>query len=201
MPSTVRLLAVGIAFAMTPVWALAEEPHGNHREAPAHAAPAAHPQPAPTIHNRPPPSLKVNNQARVIPAPNIREHQQRTGRIEGQGTRGQVRSGQVSGDRVDGRNAPRSSGPKVVEFSHSRTVHVIQPYHPPRGYRYRYRVWVVGEVLPRPYWARSYWLSDYWDYGLDEPPEGYEWVRYGPDALLVDLQTGQVVEVARGVFY
>jgi Ni/Co efflux regulator RcnB len=29
---------------------------------------------------------------------------------------------------------------------------------------------------------------------------GYQWVRYGPDLLLVDIATGQVVDVRYGVF-
>jgi hypothetical protein len=29
----------------------------------------------------------------------------------------------------------------------------------------------------------------------------YQWVRYGPDLLLVDLRSGEVVEVVSDVFY
>ena len=48
---------------------------------------------------------------------------------------------------------------------------------------------------------RNYWLMDFLMYGLDEPPAGYVWVRYGPDALLIDEYDGEIVEVEYGVFY
>ena len=44
-------------------------------------------------------------------------------------------------------------------------------------------------------------LSNYDDYGLDEPDNGYVWVRDGDDAVLVDRYTGEVVEVEYDVFY
>lgn len=74
----------------------------------------------------------------------------------------------------------------------------IGPYHPPRGFAYRR--YVFGERLPRVYWAPGYFLSDYWLFGLDLPPAGYEWVRYGPDALLIDLSDGEVVQTVYGLF-
>jgi Ni/Co efflux regulator RcnB len=36
---------------------------------------------------------------------------------------------------------------------------------------------------------------------LAAPEPGFQWVRYGPDLLLVNVTTGQVVDVAYGVFY
>ena len=33
------------------------------------------------------------------------------------------------------------------------------------------------------------------------PPWGYEWVRYGPDAVLIDVRTGQILQVRYGVFW
>jgi hypothetical protein len=36
--------------------------------------------------------------------------------------------------------------------------------------------------------------------GLGAPPD-YQWVRYGPDLLLVDLTTGEVIDVVYDVFY
>lgn len=74
----------------------------------------------------------------------------------------------------------------------------IGPYHPPRGYHYRR--WAFGQILPPAFWARDYWIADYWLFGLDVPPFGLEWVRYGPDALLVDTRTGEVIQVVYGRF-
>jgi hypothetical protein len=33
------------------------------------------------------------------------------------------------------------------------------------------------------------------------PPYGYEWIRNGPDALLVDIGSGEVVSSVPGIFY
>ncbi len=77
-------------------------------------------------------------------------------------------------------------------------------YHGPE-YRYppgfAYRRWSIGERLPLLFLAPAYFFSDYAALGLDPPPYGYEWVRYGPDLLLVQLGTGQVVEVVPGAIY
>ena len=36
--------------------------------------------------------------------------------------------------------------------------------------------------------------------GLLTPWDGYEWVRYGDDALLVDIDTGEVIRVEYDLF-
>ena len=69
---------------------------------------------------------------------------------------------------------------------------------PPGWY---YRSWFYGQILPWGWFAQDYWISDYWDYDLPVPPYGYEWVRNGPDALLVNIGTGFVAEVVPGIFY
>jgi len=63
-----------------------------------------------------------------------------------------------------------------------------------------YRRWAYGEFLPVGWFAADFWINDYDDYDLPVPPYGYEWVRSGPDALLVDTYTGEVVESVYGVF-
>lgn len=87
------------------------------------------------------------------------------------------------------------------DFNHNyraeRGYH-IGPYDAPNGWKYRQ--WHYGEILPRMFWAQQYWLSDYWLFGLEIPPAGYEWIRYGPDALLVDVTTGEIVQVIYGSF-
>jgi len=64
-----------------------------------------------------------------------------------------------------------------------------------------YRRFTFGEFLPQVFLSQSYWLYDYGDYGLPYPPPGTFWVRYGPDALLVDRYSGEVIEVFYGMFY
>jgi Ni/Co efflux regulator RcnB len=72
-------------------------------------------------------------------------------------------------------------------------------YRRPSGW-YSHR-WVYGEHLPRAWFGRDYWIGDYITFGLMAPPDGYEWVRVGDDALLVDTDTGEVLQVEYGVFY
>jgi hypothetical protein len=73
------------------------------------------------------------------------------------------------------------------------------PFVYPAGWGYQR--WAIGAFLPPVILARDYWYPD-WDLlGLPPPPPDYQWVRYGPDLLLVDLTSGEVVEVVYDVFY
>lgn len=69
----------------------------------------------------------------------------------------------------------------------------------PYGY-YRHS-WTRGEFLPYSYFDDGYTLGDYWTYGLYDPPYGCEWVRVDDDALLVDMQTGEVLDTVYDLFY
>lgn len=80
-----------------------------------------------------------------------------------------------------------------------RRFHVTVAYRQPPGF-YVHR-WTFGERLPVAFYARDYWLADFATYGLMAPWEGYEWVRVGDDALLVDVGTGEVIRVEYGLFY
>jgi hypothetical protein len=75
----------------------------------------------------------------------------------------------------------------------------ISPFIYPPGWGYR--TWAVGAVLPPIFLAQQYYYSDWATLGLDPPPPGAQWVRYGPDLLLVDVSTGNVIETVPGVFY
>ncbi len=72
-------------------------------------------------------------------------------------------------------------------------------YRAPSGYSYRR--WAYGQMLPSIYWARNYWITDYSDYGLAYPPPGCVWVRYGNDAVLIDEDSGEILEVVYDQFY
>jgi Ni/Co efflux regulator RcnB len=72
-------------------------------------------------------------------------------------------------------------------------------YNGPPGYAYQR--WGFGQNLPREYWAQNYWITNYLNFGLVAPPDGYVWVRYGPDAILIDEDTGDIIQVEYGVFY
>ncbi len=82
-------------------------------------------------------------------------------------------------------------------FKAARTYHVGQ-FHPPPGWSYRR--WGYGEIFPRAYWGADAFLADYWLFGLEVPPAGFEWVRNGPDALLIDTNSGEILQVEYGVF-
>jgi Nickel/cobalt transporter regulator len=75
----------------------------------------------------------------------------------------------------------------------------IAPFIYPPGFVYRR--WAVGAVLPPVFLAPDYYYADWAALGLDPPPPGTEWVRYGPDLLLVDVTSGQVLDVVYDVFY
>lgn len=83
-------------------------------------------------------------------------------------------------------------------FQAARGYH-IGPYHPPTGWAQRR--WGYGQILPRGYWSARYILADYWLFGLEVPPVGFEWVRVGADAVMIDLNTGEILQVEYGVFY
>ena len=74
----------------------------------------------------------------------------------------------------------------------------VGPYHRPAGWRAHQ--WGFGEILPRAYWASPYILADYWLFALEVPPVGYEWVRDGSDAILVNTDSGEILQVEYGVF-
>jgi Ni/Co efflux regulator RcnB len=74
----------------------------------------------------------------------------------------------------------------------------VGPYRRPPGWT-AHR-WAYGEILPRAYWTSQYLLADYWLFALDVPPVGYEWVRDGSDALLVNTDSGEILQVEYGVF-
>jgi Ni/Co efflux regulator RcnB len=82
-------------------------------------------------------------------------------------------------------------------FQAARTFK-IGPYHRPAGWAVHH--WGYGQILPRVYWAPRYVLADYWLFALEVPPAGYEWVRDNTDALLVNTDTGEILQVEYGVF-
>lgn len=45
-----------------------------------------------------------------------------------------------------------------------------------------------------------YIIENFADYGLSDPGPGFEWLRFGPDALLVNMQDGDVAGSAPDMF-
>jgi Ni/Co efflux regulator RcnB len=94
---------------------------------------------------------------------------------------------------------PATVNKPVYQHNYQAARHFsIGPYHPPRGWVAHH--WVYGEILPPAYWASPYIIADYWLFALEVPPVGYEWVRDGDDAILVNVETGEILQVEYGVF-
>jgi Ni/Co efflux regulator RcnB len=73
-----------------------------------------------------------------------------------------------------------------------------------RGARRRgfsYRRWAIGVTLPSLFLSSAYYYNNFAMLGLEPPPPGYRWVRYGPDLLMVEVFTGRIVDVIYGAFY
>ena len=72
-------------------------------------------------------------------------------------------------------------------------------YAAPRGYSYRtlYR----GFYLEPFFYGSSYWLADPYEYRLPPVEWPLRWVRYYDDAVLVDVTTGEVVDVIQSFFF
>jgi hypothetical protein len=68
----------------------------------------------------------------------------------------------------------------------------------PNGYGYR--PYSVGAYLPSVFWNPDYYITDYALYGLAPPPPDLQWIRYGPDLLLINVETGQVMQSIPGAF-
>ena len=90
------------------------------------------------------------------------------------------------------------SRPVCVPIVAIERIH-IAPFVYPAGWAYRR--WAVGAVLPPLFLVRDYWHADWATLGLAPPEPGFQWVRYGPDLLLINVTTGLVVDVAYDVFY
>ena len=73
-------------------------------------------------------------------------------------------------------------------------------YYPPSG-DYAYARLEVGALLAAEFWREQYWITDPAVYHLPPPWGTYRWVRYYNDCLLVDIDTGEVVDVATNVFW
>lgn len=72
-------------------------------------------------------------------------------------------------------------------------------YSDPFGWDYfRYG---VGWRLWPSYYRNSFWLNDPWRYRLPPAYGPYRWIRYYDDALLVNIYSGQVVDVEYDVFW
>ena len=80
--------------------------------------------------------------------------------------------------------------------SHYRIGRYYAPYH-----GWNYRRFSIGLFLEPLFYSSHYWISDPWYYRLPPAYPGTRWVRYYDDVLLVDMYTGEVIDVIYDFFW
>ena len=80
--------------------------------------------------------------------------------------------------------------------SHYRLGRYYAPY---RDYYYS-RV-SIGFFMDSLFYSNRYWVSDPWQYRLPPVYGPYRWVRYYDDVMLVNVYTGEVVDVIYDFFW
>ncbi|HMC92057.1 MAG TPA: RcnB family protein [Allosphingosinicella sp.] len=75
------------------------------------------------------------------------------------------------------------------------------PYYAPRGYGYGYNRLSIGGLLDQIFWGQNYWIADPYEYRLPAAPYGTQWVRYYNDVVLVDVYSGEVIDVIYDFFW
>jgi hypothetical protein len=81
---------------------------------------------------------------------------------------------------------------------HHRSIFRLGVYFDPFGYGYE--PFDIGYQLQPVYFGQRYWIDPAM-YSLPYPPPGTQWVRYWNDAVLVDIYSGQVVDVIHDFFW
>ena len=138
-----------------------------------------------------------------------RRNQQRYGN-DGRNDRGNWR-----GDRNDGRNWRDDNRGRRnwnrnwrndnrydwqrYRYSNRNIFHIGPYYSPYRGYGYNR--FSIGIFLDPFFYDQRYWIGDPWQYRLPPAEPGTEWVRYYNDVLLVDVYTGEVIDVIYDFFW
>jgi hypothetical protein len=79
-----------------------------------------------------------------------------------------------------------------------RSIFRLGVYIDPFGYGYQ--PFGIGYDLSPVYFSQQYWIDPAM-YSLPYPPPGTQWVRYWNDAVLVDMYSGQVVDVIHNFFW
>ena len=83
----------------------------------------------------------------------------------------------------------------------NRNAFRLPRYYAPQGYNFGYQRFGIGATLGAILFQQNYWINDPWAYRLPPVDGPFRWVRYYNDALLVDIQTGDVVDVINDIFW
>ncbi|MBX9814395.1 MAG: RcnB family protein, partial [Sphingomonas sp.] len=84
---------------------------------------------------------------------------------------------------------------------YNRFVFRQPPYRAPFGWGFGYRRFAIGITLQPFFFDQQYWIADPFYYHLPPAYYPYQWVRYYNDALLVDVETGEVVDAIYDIFW
>lgn len=85
--------------------------------------------------------------------------------------------------------------------SRNRHYYSAPRYYNPYGYGYGYQRFGIGIYLDSLFFSNRYWINDPWQYRLPTAPYGARWVRYYNDVLLVDIDSGYVIDVIHDFYY
>jgi hypothetical protein len=83
--------------------------------------------------------------------------------------------------------------------SNRSLFHSGRYYAPYRNYNYNRLS--IGLFLDQLFYSQNYWIGDPWQYRLPAAPYGTQWVRYYDDVVLVDVYSGEVVDVIYDFFW
>ncbi len=81
----------------------------------------------------------------------------------------------------------------------NRDIYNLPRYQSRHGYNYR-RLY-SGFRFESVFYGSSYWISDPWSYRLPPAYGPYRWVRYFDDVALVDIRTGEIVDIIYSFFW
>jgi len=84
--------------------------------------------------------------------------------------------------------------------SRNRSTYRIGRYYSPY-YGYNYRRLSIGFTLGSMFYSNRYWIDDPYMYRLPPVYGPYRWVRYYDDVLLVNIYSGEVVDVIYDFFW
>jgi hypothetical protein len=137
------------------------------------------------------------------PSP-VRSREQTEGRRDGLagafGRAGRDMADGRTGDRDNDGDWRRNSRYDWYGYrNHYRSLFRLGRYYDPYGWGYRR--FSIGFDLGPSYYGSSFWLDDPWQYRLPPAYGPYRWIRYYDDALLVNIYTGEVVDVVYNVFW
>jgi hypothetical protein len=108
-------------------------------------------------------------------------------------------------DRRDGRSWNRNwRNDNRYDWQHyrysNRDIFRGGSYYAP--YRnHRYSRLSIGLILGSAFFGQNYWIDDPWYYRLPPAYPGTRWVRYYDDVLLVDVYSGEVIDVIYDFFW